>query len=203
VVLAVALDEPEAVRPWLEKANPTYPCLIDRNHHVADLYNLVNVPEAVWIDEQGRVVRPAESAGATDGFRKMNRTTFEVPAEVLAERTRVKSQYMEAVRDWARKGRESRFVLDESSLRARAALPDAAVAQAHALFKLGQALVRQGRQAEAAEHFEAAVKMHPDSWSIFRQSCEKDARGLASHPSFWARVDALGDRPYYRAAQLE
>ena len=50
-------------------ARPTYPCLIDRDHHVADLYNLVNVPQAVWIDEHGRIVRPPETAGSTDGFR--------------------------------------------------------------------------------------------------------------------------------------
>ena len=50
VVIAVALDQPEAARAWIEAASPTYPCLIDRDHHVADLFNLVNVPQAVWID---------------------------------------------------------------------------------------------------------------------------------------------------------
>ena len=45
-VLTVAMDVAEAARPWIEAANPTYPCLIDRNHHVADLYNMVNVPQA-------------------------------------------------------------------------------------------------------------------------------------------------------------
>jgi len=61
-VLAVALDQAESARPWIEAAKATYPCLIDSDHHVADLYNLVNVPQAVWIDEQGRIVRPPETA---------------------------------------------------------------------------------------------------------------------------------------------
>ena len=52
-VVTVAMDEPEAARPWIELAKPTYPCLIDRNHHVAELYNMVNVPQATWIDEAG------------------------------------------------------------------------------------------------------------------------------------------------------
>ena len=43
-VIAVALDEPEAVRPWIESARPDHPCLIDRGHRVAELYHLTNVP---------------------------------------------------------------------------------------------------------------------------------------------------------------
>jgi L-ascorbate metabolism protein UlaG (beta-lactamase superfamily) len=55
-VLAVAMDQPDAARPWVEAAKPAYPCLIDRDHLLADLYHLVNVPQAVWIDERGRIV---------------------------------------------------------------------------------------------------------------------------------------------------
>ena len=58
VVIAVAMDNDiEAARPWIEEAKPTYPVLIDRYHRLAELYNMVNVPQAVWIDEQGRIVR--------------------------------------------------------------------------------------------------------------------------------------------------
>ena len=46
----------EAARPWVEAANPTYVTLIDQSHRLSSLYNMVNVPQAVWIDEQGRVV---------------------------------------------------------------------------------------------------------------------------------------------------
>jgi len=78
-VLAVALDQPETARPWIEAAAATYPCLIDRDHHLADLYNMVNVPQAVWIDEEGRIVRPPETAGSMDAFRAMDRKTFTIP----------------------------------------------------------------------------------------------------------------------------
>ena len=81
-VIAVALDSRDGdPLPWIEAANPTYPCLIDREHRVADLYGMVNVPEAVWIDERGRVVRPAEPAGAYQGFRRMDRVKREMPAD--------------------------------------------------------------------------------------------------------------------------
>jgi hypothetical protein len=65
-------------------ATPTYPCLIDEKHLVAELYNMVNVPQAVWINEQGRIVRPVESAGSSDGFRTMDRTTWQMSPEAAA-----------------------------------------------------------------------------------------------------------------------
>jgi hypothetical protein len=43
---------------------------------------MVNVPQAVWIDERGTIVRPTEPAGAYEGFRRMDRVTREVPADV-------------------------------------------------------------------------------------------------------------------------
>src|SRR2546427_117513 len=41
--------------PWIDAAKPTYPALIDRDHRLAELYGIVNVPQAVWIDEAGRI----------------------------------------------------------------------------------------------------------------------------------------------------
>lgn len=55
VVMAIAMDTPEAARPYIESAKPTYISLIDRDHHVSALFNMVNVPEAVWIDERGHI----------------------------------------------------------------------------------------------------------------------------------------------------
>lgn len=196
-VLAIALDRPDAARPWIEAARPSYPCLVDRDHVVAELYGLVNVPQAAWIDEDGRVVRPPETAGSTDGFRAMDRKTFRMPAEVVAERQRVSAAYFAAVRDWALRGAESPHVLDEVSMAARLAPPDDAVANAYVHFRLGQALRREGLEDEASAELAEASRLHADSWAMWRQSAPKDARGLASGEAFWRRVDALGERPYY------
>ena len=201
-VLAVALDEPEAARPWIEAAKASYPCLIDRDHLVADLYNLVNVPQAVWIDEAGRVVRPAETAGSDDAFRSTNRETGVVPPDLLEKRARTKTRYFAAVRDWVRRGVDSIHVLRDSEVAAALSLPGGSIAEAHAHFRLGRYLLRAGSEEEAREHMERASGLHPDSWAMWRQAAPKDPRGFASGPAFLARVDALGDKPYYPAAKI-
>ncbi len=204
IVIAVAMDNAEAARPWIEAAKPAYPCLIDRDHHVADLYNMVNVPQATWIDEDGRIVRPPENAGSSDAFRHMNRATKQMPTEQLAERERIKSTYLAAVRDWAHKGSASEFAYDPAAARAQLRLPDGSIASAHVHFRLARHLLRTGNNNEAALHFAEASRQHPESWNIWRQAAQKDpTTGLASGPEFWARVDALGDGPYYRPIDMK
>ena len=56
---------------------------------------------------------------------------------------------------------------------------------------------------EAGVHFDEAIRLHPDSWNIWRQAAEKDARGLAAGPDFWARVDALGEKAYYAPIEMK
>jgi hypothetical protein len=142
-------------------------------------------------------VRPPEVAGSNDGFRAMDRTTNTVHDEVLAERKRVKSAYFAAVRDWAVRAAATRYALDAKEVTARLRMPDAPSAEAHARFRLAQALSHEGRVEEANAQFAHATRLHPESWAMWRQSAPKDARGLASGTEFWKRVDALGDKPYY------
>lgn len=201
-ILAVALDTADAARPWIEGAAPTYPCLIDADHHVAALYHLVNVPQAVWIDEAGRIVRPPESAGADDAFRAMDRKTFTLAPELMERRQRRRQAYLDAIRHWARAGDVSPHALAPAQAAARLPQPSAAEAEAHAWFRLGQHLRRQGQETEAVAAFARATALHPDSWAMWRQAAPKDGRGLASGEAFWARVDALGDRPYYPPSDI-
>jgi hypothetical protein len=203
-VIAVALDSREGdALPWIEVAKPSYPCLIDRDHRLADLYHMVNVPQAVWIDERGMIVRPTEPAGAYEGFRRMDRVTREVPADAARITAEAKATYLNAIRDWVRLGQASGHALDAERARARAPQPTEEAARAHVFFQLGQHLIRHGQPEEGDRWLAEASRLHPDSWAIWRQRAGVNELGLAAQPDFWARVDALGERRYYAPVDME
>ena len=204
MIVAVAFDSREgASRRWIEEANPDYVTLIDRFHYVAELYNMVNVNQAVWIDEGGTIVRPTESAGAYEGFRQMNRSTSEMPAEVAKITADAKTTYHNALRDWVQNGSESEYALDPEQARAQLIPPTADTAKAHAAFTLGRYLIGIGRSNEGNRLQEEAIRLHPDSWNFWRQGAGLTENGLAAQADFWERVDALGNKKYYAAVNMK
>ena len=204
MIIAVAMDSREAdALPWIEAAKPTYPTLIDREHRLAGLYGVVNVPQAVWIDEAGRIVRPAEAAGAYEGFRRMNRTTREMPEDAAQLTAQAKTTYLDAIRDWARRGPASEHAFSPAAARAHLPVLTEDTATAQAMFRLGQFLLRKGEPEEAQRWLGKASQRHPDSWCIWRQSAGKNDLGLAALPDFWARVDALGANRYYLPVDMK
>src|SRR5207248_7756089 len=135
-------------------------------------YNMTNVPMAVWIDEQGQIVRPVEPMGATDGFRKMDRTTFSMPVELVEQGRAKRMSYVDAVRDWVKNGNASAYALAPERARARIEEPSSNETLANANFRLGQYLLSQGNNAAAQHYFEIARKLCPDSWHFVRQALE-------------------------------
>ena len=201
MVVAVAEESrgAEHARPWIEQAKSTYWQLIDTDHRLSDLYNLVNVPQAIWIDEEGRIVRPPESAGSTDHFRRMNLETRTLSPEDQAERLAARQAYLDAVRAWVTTGKHA---LPEDAARATLPRVTAEIAEAHARFRLGVWLRAHGDPAEGDRQMNTASALHPDSWSMWRQAADLEEVGKASGPGFWARVKALGSRPYYPPPRL-
>ncbi len=184
-------------------APPTYPNLIDERHVVAELYNMTNVPMAVWINEAGRIVRPAEPAGATDGFRTMDRATFAMKPDVAQQGKTSRQNYIDALRDWVARGDASPYALSPEEIQRRTTGPSINETLANANFRLGQYLLAQRHKADAQYYFDAAKKLCPNSWHFVRQALELEEIGKASSPEFFAAVDALGDRPYYPPVDLK
>lgn len=188
---------------WIEAAKPAHPSLVDERHIVSELYDMVNVPTAVWIDEGGQMVRLPEPAGSQDSFREMDRTTFLLSPEARKSLVRTQGQYLDAVRDWVANGENSRFLPGAEALRARLGAPDDAGAMAVAEFETGKYLHAIGRSELAAAHFEEAKRLRPDSWTYKRQAWALEDPAKAGGPEFWAAVDALGDKRYYPEIDLE
>lgn len=203
IIIAVAMDSRDGdPLPWIEAARPTYLTLIDREHRLADLYGVVNVPQAIWIDEQGRIVRPAETAGVYEGFRRMIRATREMPEDVALTMTRARTTYLDAIRDWVMRGAESEHAFGPDEARAHLPALTEDIAMAQAMFRLGQFLIRRGEPEEGDRWLAEASRRHPESWCLWRQRAGVNEQGLAALPDFWERVDALGDRRYYARVDM-
>jgi hypothetical protein len=183
VVITVALDRgPEDARPWIEAARPTHPSLIDVGHAVADLYNMVNVPTVVWIDERGRIVRPNDVAFGTDTFRHI--TGIEA------------ARHLGALRAWVR-GQAP--VMAAREVRALQPVPSQADQQARAEFGLGRWLAERGRGEAAERHFVRAGELAPHDFTIRRGTMP--IRGIdPMGPAFRAMLEEWvgAGKSYYR-----
>jgi tetratricopeptide (TPR) repeat protein len=142
--------------PWIAAANPTYTVLIDEKHVVSKLYNMVNVPTGVWIDEHGKIVRPNEVAFVDDRFKTFTGLDS--------------APYLNALRDWVEKSSRSAYVMNETRLREKLAVNDPDVLLAAAEFGLAENLYKSGHLAEAIPHFKEAQRLNPKSWNYKRQA---------------------------------
>ena len=165
----------DATRRWIEAAHPTHPSLIDQAHVTDERFGFVNVPNAVWIDEHGVIVRPAHAAHV----RQSARRDMEVPeglgriGEMLTEVKKIRTDvdlYLEAIRDWAANGSASRFALSPDEVIARSDPRPPAHAEAAACFELGQGLWRDGEHDAAVGWFRRAHELYPENWTYKRQA---------------------------------
>ena len=150
--------------PAITAANPAYTVLIDQEHLVSKLYNMVNVPTGVWINEQGKIVRPNEVAFVDDRFKVFTGLDS--------------APYLNALKDWAEKSDKSSYIMSEDLLREKMTASGPDYAQAAAEFGLGEYLYKTGHLDEAIPHFKEAQRLNPKDWNYKRQayklSSEKD-----------------------------
>jgi len=170
-VLAVAIDNsPEDVRPFT--GDITLPVLYDPQHLLTELYAISNVPTVVWIDEEGRIVRPNAEAFSSDLFREV---------------TGVDSgPHSEAVRRWVREGVVPE--LDRPAAELVGELSDDEV-RARLHFRVATAAFARGDGAVARSHLDEAGRLAPDDLTIWRAAMPligEDPFGA----DFYARYEA-------------
>jgi hypothetical protein len=145
------------------------------------LFGVVNIPNVVWIDEEGTIVRPAEPGWAGPSAmpdelitslpnvgRARNAPSAPLDAVPVAGQDR--DGYADAIRDWADKGAASEYVLDPGEVVARSQDRPVTKSAGAAHFELANHLWRSGRRDRAIAHFVESHRLQPDNWTYKRQA---------------------------------
>ena len=167
---------PEDTYQWIDAAHPTHPSLIDTAHVSDELFGFVNIPMAVWIDEAGMIVRPAEGAsversalrdmeipdGLPDRFDRLLREVKKIPDS--------SAEYRAALLDWVRRGSASPYALSPDEVVARSQPRGDDEARAAACFELGEHLLRTVGHDAAVPWWREAHRLYPANWTYKRQA---------------------------------
>ncbi|MBX3420907.1 MAG: TlpA family protein disulfide reductase [Pirellulaceae bacterium] len=186
-IIAVAQDTQGEVAcgKYYDQAKASYTTLIDRQHVVSSLFQMVNVPMGVWIDEAGRIVRPAEVA-------------YSRPVALLNIKVDGGS-YVQGLRDWVKQGDRSPYALSTAEIGRRLMSEDDRYGLAEANFKLAVHLQLAG-DAGSAEYFKAAQSLAPDNWNYHRQHWAFQPE--SADRMWFKKLSELKGRPYYAPLDL-
>ena len=177
-VVTVGMDTlgTQSCLPFIEAAKPEHPSLIDVNHVMAERFGVVNIPNGIWIDEQGVIVRPAEPAfppglptprsGVPDSIPQRMKDIFGEATKISVDR----NAYSHALYDWIEHGANSAYVLSPDEVVNRSAPRDMSSATAAAHFVLAQHCWNSGYRENAITHFREAHRLQPDNISYKRQA---------------------------------
>lgn len=179
----------KAAGPRITAKKLDYTVLIDQTHLVTRVYDLVNVPMGIWINEKGRIIRPPEVAYVDNRFTMFHHIEA--------------APYLNAIRDWVEKGEKSEYVLSESEMRKRLAAQNPDHALAAVEFALGEYLYNKGEGVDAIPHFKEAQRLNPESWNYKRQAWALSDAKKDYGTSFGEEVKKLGEKPYYAPRGIE
>ena len=144
----------------------------------------------MWIDERGRVVRPAEPA-----WTSSRTDTFGGKALVIEG-----AEYVAALRNWVTNGERSPYVLSDAEFARRVKPRSPQETEAEASFKLAVWLQQAGKPALAAQYFERAQQLNPDDWNYHRQEWSFTPEQAGRK---WLEKFQKLDTPYYPKIQME
>jgi len=187
VVLTVAIDRSlDDARPYVVAAGATHPSLVDTEHHVADLYNMVNVPTVLWIDEAGQIVRPNDVHYVSEEYSAITRFHPRKP--------------INALRAWVRgEAPALSGELADRPLDQLVDLPTQSDQEARAAFAIAWHLAQEGKAEAAEQWFQRAGELAPHDFTIRRGSMP--IRGIdPSGPAFFEMTAAwrAAGHDYYK-----
>lgn len=173
----------DAAAPFAKDVD--FPVVVDSAHLLGKLFGVVNVPSGIWVDEQGVVVRPPETAypaqpvfGTPDPDdpevqARLSPAALERLRTVVPELAKMQIDadgYVAALRDWVAHGSASRFALSAQEVLERSRPRPVEEGQAAAAFALGEHLHRAGQQQASVRWFRESHRLQPDNWTYRRQA---------------------------------
>ena len=178
----------EVLRPFIDLARPEHPTLVDDTHRMDALFGVTNIPQNVWIDETGTIVRPPDPGSPAPVPVETDDPTYAMAMEVMHNGRDNPGWYSDRVRDWVQKGPESEYALgpDEVIAQSRPRSPEISQAAAH--FDLAQHLWRaEGFTDRVLGHLGRAHTLQPDNITYKRQAYSAWSRSQRPDPRalFW------------------
>jgi hypothetical protein len=175
VTVCLEMTGPDVARPFVDVAAPTHPTLIDATHEMDAKFGVVNIPNVVWIDEDGMIVRPAEAGwpprvNVPEWLLAIDGDGEPPPGLEALGGGQERGAYPDAIRDWVANGTDSRFVLTSAEVIERSQPRPIEVSQAAAEFELAMHLWQRGRRDAAIAHFNECHRLQPSNWTYKRQA---------------------------------
>lgn len=174
--------------PIFDAANVSYTEIIDVNHHISALYNLVNVPSGVWIDKEGRIARINEGTYAKTHMNGAFGT----------------DEYLPIVRDWVANGADSEYVWDSERVEGSIIERTPEAERAQPTFRLGSYFFQNDNDEKAEQYWTLAQELDPTSWNYLRQDLLYEEGGSAG-PEWQQRRQEIESNggSYYRSLEVD
>ena len=190
ITVGLEMGGAEVLRPIVEAAGPEHPSLLDATHQMDALFGVTNIPQVIWIDEAGMIVRPAERGSPAPQPTEDPFANFVF--KLMARGTTHPEWYGDRIRDWAAKGAASEWVLTPEAVVAASHPRTHDVSEAAAHFALAQHFwSTDGFSTKVLQHFEQAHTLQPENITYKRQAysawsfakTHDDAARFAQSPS--------------------
>lgn len=186
-VITIAQDaQTEEARPFIEAAQPQHPALVDNDHIVSRRYGFINVPTVIWIDENGCIVRPPRVEHGSNKYAFVHKLDCE--------------PHLRALRHWIETG-EPDFSAEQTV--GGLPLPTFDEQLARAEHALAWHLFQQDLPEAAKVHWDKAIALSPNDWTIRRGSMRLRGEDPFGNDFFqvWEEWEKAGKPDYITMAQ--
>jgi hypothetical protein len=195
VTVGLEMGGADALRPFVDLAHPQHPSLLDQTHRMDALFGVTNIPQNIWIDETGTIVRPPEPGSPAPVYVESDDPTYKLVMQYMHERRDNAAWYSDRIREWARRGAASEWAMTPEQVVAASRPRSEDVSRAAAHFDLAQHRWRtEGFTDGVLAHLEQAHTLQPDNITYRRQAYSAWSRGDRSDPaSFFLQTPKPGE----------